>query len=444
MIEAEHLTAPEASDTPVTQSTPSTATALGDQVRLASGASEPKGSPRSASEGDSADRGAIPLANIPRAAEEVVAFGGETRAPLTEDERQLVLQLEAACRLRGFPIDPIELPDVVVGSALLVVPAGLAAGASMKPIEAALDDLARELGASHLSVENDPTRPYYLRFLVPRRERSFPRLPSFPPSFDNGAGNEYFGLSFGVEVDGQSYTSFLSEWPHLLVAGTTGSGKTTFLKNLLVQLNRLPQESLSLAVVDGKGEYDYFGMLDSNRYVAPFPDVQLGPEKAPDVLRWVVEQEIERRRESLRKYFTIHPRAPRSPKHAFLQARADGTPFPLSPLVVFIDEFAEIMLGAGAAARVFEDLVQRAVQAGRSALVHLVLATQRPDANVLRGAIKANLPSRIALALPTHHDSMTVLGSKGAERLLGSGDMLFYRSAGDRIRLQGYAPWQPA
>jgi S-DNA-T family DNA segregation ATPase FtsK/SpoIIIE len=212
------------------------------------------------------------------------------------------------------------------------------------------------------------------------------------------------------------------------------------LKSILQQLDGLPPGDFKLAIVDGKGEYDYVDLVRPQHFVPEFSDVLLGHSHAAPVLQWLVEVEVVRRRTALRTYFAQTPDAPRSPMLAYVRARATGRSFPIAPLVIVIDEFAEIMLAAGASARTFEDLVQRVVQAGRSALVHLVLATQRPDANVLAGAIKANMPSRIALSLPSHHDSMTVLNSTGAEDLLGRGDLIFQSSTGERVRLQGFNP----
>ena len=119
-----------------------------------------------------------------------------------------------------------------------------------------------------------------------------------------------------------------------------------------------------------------------------------------------------------------------------LHEKGDGSELPF--LFIVIDEFAEIMLSDRATATVFEQRVQQATQTGRSVMVHVVLATQRPDARVVRGGIKANLDARIALRLPTHHDSMTILGHGGAERLLGRGDLIFQAAGGPALRLQGY------
>jgi hypothetical protein len=367
---------------------------------------------------------------------------GEAVGETALDERSVerLIQLEAACRLRGFRIGEIRPSLAQEGPTLVAVSVELAAGESLRPIEVATKDIARELGVPGISVENDPQRPYHIRFLVPRSERVFPRMPGETPLPWAPEHGQYFGIWIGAGIEGEPYRGFVSDWPHLLVAGTTGSGKTTFLKSLLVQLDALAPGDIQFAVIDGKGEYDYIDLVKAEHFAKEFGEVLLGHEHAPEVLEWLVKREVPRRREALKTYFKANPQAPRAPREAYVAARSSGNSFPIAPIVVVIDEFAEIMLAAGAAARTFENLVQSVVQAGRSALVHLVLATQRPDANVVRGAIKANLPSRVALGLPSHHDSMTILGSPGAEDLLGRGDLIFQSSSGERVRLQGYLP----
>ncbi len=373
-------------------------------------------------------------------AEPIVHPYGKAEGDVTEAQREQLLQLEVACKSRGFRIGSIDDAVVFEGPALMAVSLALAPGESLRPIQGVSADIARELGVKSVGVENDPDRSYHVRFLIPRRTRAFPRLPADALPLTDEQRQQYLCLWMGALVDGTPYRSAISDWPHLLIAGTTGSGKTTFVRSILAQLNRLSKGDVELAVVDGKGEYDYIDVLAPELLTRRFPEIQLGHAHAPEVLGWLIEEEIVRRRAVLTKYFQTHPAAPRAPKHAFIQANAKNEAFPLSPIVVFIDEFAEIMAASGAVAEEFSQLVQRVVQGGRSALVHLVLATQRPDASVLRGAIKANLPSRVALQLPSHHDSMTVLNSAGAEDLLGSGDLIFESATGDRVRLQGYLP----
>jgi S-DNA-T family DNA segregation ATPase FtsK/SpoIIIE len=157
------------------------------------------------------------------------------------------------------------------------------------------------------------------------------------------------------------------------------------------------------------------------------------------VFRWVVEQEIPRRRNVVLERARATPgERPRAARELFVSAAKENSVDPFPVLIVVVDEFAEIMLAGGTAAHEFEQRVQQVTQVGRSVLVNLILATQRPDASVVRGAIKANLDARVALRLPTHHDSMTVLGGKGAEGLLGRGDLIFQAAGQPAVRLQGY------
>lgn len=358
---------------------------------------------------------------------------------MNEDQRERLLQLEVACRSRNFKIGPLEDAVVFEGPTLISASVALAPGESIRPIQNASPDIARELGVHSVTVENDPGRPYYVRFLVPRLKRAFPPIPTATLPLVDEEKQQYLCLWLGAQVDGEPFRSAVSEWPHVLIAGTTGSGKTTFIRSLLTQLNRFNDRDVHLSIVDGKGEFDYIDIVRPGLFVPEFPEVMLGHSHATEVLEWLVEKEIPRRREVLTAFFRKNPAAPRSPKAAFIQELTRQRPFPIRPIVIVIDEFAEIMAASGPAAERFSQLVQRTVQGGRSALVHLMLSTQRPDANVIRGAIKANLPTRVALQVPSHHDSMTVLNSTGAEELLGMGDLIFEGSTGARVRLQGYS-----
>jgi S-DNA-T family DNA segregation ATPase FtsK/SpoIIIE len=157
-----------------------------------------------------------------------------------------------------------------------------------------------------------------------------------------------------------------------------------------------------------------------------------------DVLKWAAD-EMEERRKAIHEIAraSASPQAVKATdlyRDALLQGRAPD----LLPLVLVIDEFADIMLAGKKSADQFEDLVQRICQVGRSRLIHLILGTQRPDKETIRGAIKANLNTRAVFRLPTQADSMTVLGRSGAERLMLHGDMLFQHGTGTPLRLQGY------
>ena len=371
---------------------------------------------------------------IPVAAEHKGTPSGDTR---TSAVRGLATDVYLACQHRGFQVSPPLPENIVVGPSLVSVSMALKPGASIRPIEAACEDLAREVGVRRIEVENDPDRPFHIRFIVARRDREFPSLPQGPAPFVDAEKGAYGGLYLGQDITGKDYLSYLSTWPHMLIGGTTGSGKTTFVRSILKQLGQCDPRFVQVIVIDGKGETDYIGVLSKEHFPPPYRDVLLGSDGVLDVLDWLVTTELPRRRSLLTAMAQAQGRSIRAAEALINSYRqGDAPPFPV--LVVVIDEFAELMLETRNSSR-FEDRVQQIAQGTRSVMIHLVLATQRPDASVIRPAIKANLPARVALQLPTHHDSQTILGGAGAERLLGSGDLLFRDpSMGAPIRLQGY------
>ncbi len=356
-----------------------------------------------------------------------------------EEEQSVAEALFFSCRHRGFQVEAPDLASVVLGPALISIPMALGAGASIRPIDSAVDDLAREVGVASVSVENDPERAYHVRFLVARRNRVFPTIPESEAPLLDAETQAYLGLYLGRTLDGRDFASYASAWPHMLVAGTTGSGKTTFIRSLLRQMARRSPTLVRIVLVDGKGDIDYLNVLPPAFHMPRFPDVVLGHQNALGVLDWIVEQEMPARRARVMGLARAQGGTrPRSAREMYVEAAVEGRAEPFPPLFVVIDEFAEIMRAGGKNADRFEQRVQQVAQVGRSGLVHLILATQRPDATVVRGAIKANLDSRVALRLPTHFDSMTVLGGKGAERLLGRGDLIFQSAGEPAVRLQGY------
>jgi S-DNA-T family DNA segregation ATPase FtsK/SpoIIIE len=322
----------------------------------------------------------------------------------------------------------------------------LSAGNDIRPIRAATEDLEREVGVAPITVENDPARAGHVRFLVARPDRIYPSLPSpgALPSFVPSSGDEYGALVVGETLEGAPLVSCVSEWPHMLVGGGSSSGKTTLLKTLLHQSSLWGPEYCRIALADGKQGIDFFGVVPPECFAPEFPDVLMGTDPIADLLRWLAEEEIPRRSGIIRQ-LAVDEGSPRDAKRRLLGAVEDREVPPFPVMLVVVDEFAEIMAGGGRDAQTFEAHVRSIAQVGRAALVHLVLATQRPDATIVKGAIKANLDARIALSLPSQYDSKTILDGGGAERLLGRGDMIFKTNSGT-WRLQGYqvAPQPPA
>lgn len=352
---------------------------------------------------------------------------------------QLANDLYIACHQRGFPVEQPVPTNIVVGPTLLTISMALQSGADLQPIQRAVQNLAREVGVASITVENDPQRPFHVRFLVARRDRQFPSLPSELAPVSVDAGQSYLGIYLGQDIEGKGYLSYASTWPHMLVGGTTGSGKTTFIRSILRQLAKVDSGLVKAIVIDGKSEVDYYGVLSAQHFVPRFPEVLLGHEHVIEVFEWLVKEEIPARRQAIRDRATKEKGRPRQARELYIESVSSKAADPFEPLIVIVDEFADIMISSGNGRQRFEQLVQQVAQVGRSMLVHLILATQRPDASVVSGGIKVNLPTRVALRLPTFHDSTTILGGKGAESLLGSGDLIFVSPAQPPIRLQGYS-----
>lgn len=361
-----------------------------------------------------------------------------------EDETNLRVAREfiAAARTHQIPVEEDEPVYIETGPTLFAFGVRLRVGSSITPLANRLQDIARDIGRGdrthEVEVSND-SRPRTVRVLMPREQRVFPALPAHEKLLSEDTRG-YLPIFIGQTVNGQDWAASVESWPHLLVAGTTGSGKTTFMRSLLQQFRLYGAGAMRLVIVDGKGDTDYLNILPPDMFVEEFPDVQLGSANAVSVLRWA-EEEMERRRLRIIELASAQSGgAPVKITDLYQSALAAGTKPEIVPLVLVIDEFADIMLSSKKDADEFERLVQRISQVGRSRMMHLILATQRPDKETVRGAIKANLNARAVFRLPTAADSQTVLGHGGAERLLVHGDMLFQHGTGVPIRLQGYSP----
>ena len=241
----------------------------------------------------------------------------------------------------------------------------------------------------------------------------------------NNSNTDTFNISYKgkvtateLDISGNIEVIDLSKTPHLLVAGTTGSGKSVFINTLLASiLYKFPPEDLRLILIDPK-------MLELSVYndiAHLLTPVVTEPKKAIIALKWVCK-EMERR------YAMMNEENSRSLEGYNLKA-VEKLPY----IVVFIDEMADLMMTAG---KEVEHYVQRLAQMARACGIHLVMATQRPSVDIITGSIKANFPSRVSFQVASKYDSRTVLGEIGAEQLLGNGDMLMSKNGGNLIRYQ--------
>ncbi len=226
----------------------------------------------------------------------------------------------------------------------------------------------------------------------------------------------------GLSIDGESVSADIAEMPHGLIAGATGSGKTVCMYSMILSMiYKASPEEVKMILVDPKrNELIYFE--DIPHLATPIVD---DPKLATAALKWAVD-EMDRRYDFLK--------ANRKRTIADYNAYAKANGMKIIPyIVIVIDEFADLM---GTASESFETNVQRITQKARSAGIHLIVATQRPTTDVIKGTIKANIPTRIALSVNSQTDSLTILDHVGAEKLLGRGDMLYTKGASDR-RIQG-------
>jgi S-DNA-T family DNA segregation ATPase FtsK/SpoIIIE len=225
-------------------------------------------------------------------------------------------------------------------------------------------------------------------------------------------------ICIGKDISGNIEVIDLSKTPHLLVAGTTGSGKSVFINTLLASiLYKFSPKDLRLILIDPK-------MLELSVYndiAHLLTPVVTEPKKAIIALKWVCK-EMERR------YSLMNEENTRS-LEGYNEKSIEKLPY----IVVFIDEMADLMMTAG---KEVEHYVQRLAQMARACGIHLVMATQRPSVDIITGSIKANFPSRISFQVASKYDSRTVLGEIGAEQLLGNGDMLMSKNGGNIIRYQ--------
>lgn len=295
-----------------------------------------------------------------------------------------------------------------------------AAGIKVNKVLALQDDLTLALRAQSVLVGLQPGKSSLgIELPASIRETVSLREVMESPLFQNS--NIPLPIALGKNVDGSLLISDLSTMPHLLVAGSTGSGKSVCINVMLLSLmmSKTPRQ-LRLLLVDPKmlelSVYDGIGHL--------LMPVVTEPNKAAGALKWAIE-EMERRYKVMKNYQVRNILAYNNAvangeirSADSKQPKLDLLPY----IVVVVDELSDLMMTSP---KDVEDSIQRLAQKARAAGIHLILATQRPSVDVLTGVIKANLPCRLSFQVASRHDSRTIIENTGAERLLGKGDMLF-------------------
>lgn len=338
---------------------------------------------------------------------------------LSEDEAaelpELARALDSAMEKYRLATEPFQPELAQVGPNVIRFRTRPLGPLSVADVERRARDIGREIGASAAVIVSQ--EPRYICIDVPRARRQ-PVLYRDIAPVASGQPAAPGALSFiaGVAPSGEVRVADLARLPHLLVAGATGSGKSVFLRAMLCHLVRTRgPEALQILLIDPK-QLDFAGF-------AALPHLLGGqiisdPAAAVEALQHTIESELERRRPILIE-------AGATSATEFYER--GGTHTQLPQMIVLVDEFADLAAVMDRRERQgFQELIQRYAQLTRAFGIYLVLATQRPSVDVVTGSIKANLTARIALSLPSHRDSMTILDRSGAEDLLGNGDLLFY------------------
>lgn len=313
------------------------------------------------------------------------------------------------------------------------------------------DDIARSMSATSVRAAVVPGRNV-IGIELPNKKRQTVYMREMLESAEYEKTQSKLPLVLGKDIGGKPIIADLARFPHLLVAGTTGSGKSVAVNTMIMSLlYRLPPEKCRFIMIDPKmlelSVYD-----DIPHLLAP---VVTEPGKAVVALKWVVGEMEERYRamsklgvrnidgynarlaEARKKGEVLMRKVqtgfdPETGKPVFEEQPLDLTDLPY--IVVIVDEFADLMLVAG---KDVENAIQRLAQMARAAGIHLIMATQRPSVDVITGVIKANFPTRISFSVTSKIDSRTILGEGGAEQLLGQGDMLYMAAGGRITRVHG-------
>lgn len=303
-------------------------------------------------------------------------------------------------------------------------------GVKVSKIVSLHDDLALALAARDIRIEAPIPGKSAIGIEVPNTEVAIVSLREVLESEENNKPESKLLFGLGRDVTGQAVMTELNKMPHLLVAGSTGSGKSVCINGIITSIiMRAKPHEVKMMMIDPK-------MVELNVYngiphlLAP---VVTDPRKAAQALKKIVS-EMERRYELFSHTGTRNIEGYNEYVRVFNEENEDKHP-KLPFIVVIVDELADLMM---VASNEVEDAITRLAQMARAAGIHLIIATQRPSVNVITGVIKANIPSRIAFAVSSAIDSRTILDMGGAEKLLGRGDMLFLGAGQSKpVRVQG-------
>ena len=330
-------------------------------------------------------------------------------------------RLEAA--LHSFGINS-SITSIIHGPTVTRYEIELEQGVKLSRVTNLAGDLALSLGVVNVRIAPIPEKISTVGIEVPNKLVNTVYLREIIDSDKFKKAKSKLSFAIGKDISGECVVGNISKLPHMLIAGTTGSGKSVCMNSLIISLiYKSSPDDVKMIMIDPKmvelGAYNGIGHL----YVPVVTD----PKKAAGALQWSVV-------EMLKRYRLFSEMGVRDLETYNTKALAAGEQ-KLPYVVIVIDELADLMI---AASKDVEESICRVAQMGRAAGMHLIIATQRPSADVITGLMKANIPSRIAFAVSSAMESRIILDQTGAEKLIGMGDMLYSPvGVGKPVRIQG-------
>lgn len=326
--------------------------------------------------------------------------------------------------LASFKIEA-HIINVTRGPSVTRYEVALEQGVRLNKLTSIADDIALSLGATSVRIAAVPDKISIVGIEVPNRAVTTVSLREVIGSHEFNKAKSKSSFAVGKDIGGKCIVGNIAKLPHMLIAGTTGSGKSVCMNSIIISLlYKASPDDVKLIMVDPKmvelGIYNGIPHL-----LIP---VVTDPKKAAGSLQWAVS-------EMMRRYKAMSDAGVRDLEsyNSIVEAEEEGSKLP--QIVVIIDELADLML---VAAKEVEESICRIAQMGRAAGIHLIIATQRPSADVITGLMKANIPSRIAFSVASAMESRIILDTQGAEKLVGRGDMLFAPiGCGKPLRVQG-------
>ena len=342
----------------------------------------------------------------------------EAGAELRNNSRRL------AETLTSFGVDAAP-GDVIHGPSVTRYEFILEQGVKLSKITNLADDIALALGATGVRIAPIPDKISVVGIEVPNKQVTPVLIRDVIESRDFASHKSNVAFALGRDIGGRNVIGDIGTLPHVLIAGTTGSGKSVCTNSLIISLlYKSTPEDVRFIMVDPK----MVELAPYNGIPHLLIPVVTDPKKAAGALQWAVFEMMKRY-----KTFSEHGVKKLEEFNRLAKTREDLEPMP--SVVVVLDELADLML---VAAKEVEESICRVAQMGRAAGMHLVIATQRPSADVITGLMKANIPSRIAFAVASSMESRIILDNGGAEKLVGRGDMLYAPlGSGKPTRVQG-------